>query len=113
MACIVINVYLKQKALLNNFTFGEGGWGKQNERKLAACVAAGIVGARNKVLTAEPLKASGEPARRTTEEENFHIPRYFSLQLANSGCGAKTLFHAPIISPATQARKFALVLYLV
>ena len=29
-----------------------------------ACVAGGIVGARNTVLTSEPLKASGEAAKR-------------------------------------------------
>ena len=29
-----------------------------------ACVAGGIVGARNSVLIAKPLKASGEAARR-------------------------------------------------
>ena len=29
-----------------------------------ACVAGGVVGARDNVLTAEPLKASGEAARR-------------------------------------------------
>ena len=29
-----------------------------------ACVAGGIVGARTNVLTAEPVKASGEAARR-------------------------------------------------
>ena len=31
---------------------------------MIACVAGGIVGARNNVLTAEPLKVSGEAVRR-------------------------------------------------
>ena len=38
-----------------------------------AWVAGGIVGARNNVLTAEPLKASGEAARR--------MPKFYSARL--------------------------------
>ena len=52
-----------------------------------ACVAGGIVDGWNNVLTAEPLKANSEAARR--------IGSYFA---------AKTLFRAPTIPPATQAR---------
>ena len=59
-----------------------------------ACVAGGIVGVRNNVLTAEPLQASGEAARRMG---------FSRLPLAMSGSAAKILFRAPTIPPATQA----------
>ena len=45
-----------------------------------ACVSGGIVGARNNVLTAEPLKVNGETARRIDKRlrrQNF-IPRAYN-----------------------------------
>ena len=44
-----------------------------------ACVAGGIVGARETVLAAQPLEASGEAARNTAVFQSLpsHSPRGF------------------------------------
>ena len=62
-----------------------------------ACVAGGIVGARNKILAAEPLIPSGEAAKL------FFPILLVASPLAYSGSAVKTLFRAPTIPPATQA----------
>ena len=65
-----------------------------------ACVAGGIVGAWSNVLTAEPLKASGEAARRMGRRTLVFLT---ASPLVMSGSASKILFRAPTIPQATQA----------
>lgn len=66
MALIFIIYNVQLGSLINRTKIGI-------DRFQVACLAGGIVGARNNVLTAEPLKASGEAARnqkvKLNEEE--------------------------------------------
>ena len=69
---------------------------------MLACVAGGILGARNDVLTAESLKASGEAARRMGRRT---LKVFLAASpLAMSASAAKILFRAPTIPPAKQAK---------